>query len=522
MRTITPVIDLFAGPGGLGEGFSRYPEYGSTNFEIKLSIEMEKSAHQTLRLRSFFRQFHKNGQEIPEDYYCFIRGEISQQELFDRYQYEFEAADLEAKQAILGESDPDQIDKWIQDALGEAEDWVLLGGPPCQAYSLAGRSRNKGIKGYSLEKDEKSDLYKEYLRIIGNHWPAVFVMENVKGLLSAQIKSQKILHHILEDLSDPAAALNQGKSCKSYTYKIHSLAQESVYGEEGNLHKDFIIKSEKYGVPQARHRLILLGVRNDFSDIRPSVLNESDEFATVSKVLSGLPALRSGLSRENDSDENWSKRLADGERSRWLKGAKKAGGERVQSLMSKILSHIQAPKQGRGSEFVSNKDLDIKTMADWFIDSRIKGICNHSTRAHITKDLYRYLYASCYAKIHSRSPKLGEFPPDLLPKHNNAIRALSSSLFSDRFRVQVADKPSSTVTSHISKDGHYFIHYDPEQCRSLTVREAARLQTFPDNYFFCGGRTAQYTQVGNAVPPYLAWQIAEIVNGILNQREALK
>jgi DNA (cytosine-5)-methyltransferase 1 len=130
-------------------------------------------------------------------------------------------------------------------------------------------------------------------------------------------------------------------------------------------------------------------------------------------------------------------------------------------------------------------------------------------------DLHRYLFASAYAKSEGRSPELSDFPAALLPDHRNVELALSGGYFADRFRVQLADRPSTTITSHISKDGHYYIHPDPTQCRSLTVREAARLQTFPDNYFFCGGRTAQYAQVGNAVPPLLARQIAGIVHDLL-------
>lgn len=133
----------------------------------------------------------------------------------------------------------------------------------------------------------------------------------------------------------------------------------------------------------------------------------------------------------------------------------------------------------------------------------------------MAQDLRRYLFAACYAEVDGKSPTLGAFPKRLLPNHKSAHD--NSDAFGDRFRVQVWDRPSSTVTSHIAKDGHYFIHPDPTQCRSLTVREAARLQTFPDDYFFEGPRTEQFRQVGNAVPPYLAHQIAGIVHDLLSR-----
>ncbi len=130
-------------------------------------------------------------------------------------------------------------------------------------------------------------------------------------------------------------------------------------------------------------------------------------------------------------------------------------------------------------------------------------------------DLIRYLYASCYAEVRSRFPRIDEFPRSLRPRHKNVRDDGRTNDFRDRFRVQLWDETAATITSHICKDGHYYIHPDPYQCRSLTVREAARLQTFPDNYFFEGSRTDQYKQVGNAVPPFLAYQMADVVAEVL-------
>ena len=145
----------------------------------------------------------------------------------------------------------------------------------------------------------------------------------------------------------------------------------------------------------------------------------------------------------------------------------------------------------------------------WFEDPRLGGVVQHEARSHMRSDLHRYMFAACFAAACGTTPRLPDFPPRLLPEHGNL--EAEAVPFLDRFRVQLAGEPSTTVVSHIAKDGHYYIHYDPSQCRSLTVREAARLQTFPDNYFFEGTRTQQYWQVGNAVPPLLARQVAEVV-----------
>jgi len=181
-----PIIDLFAGPGGLGEGFSALGRgKGATPFRIRLSIEKDFFAHQTLLLRSFFRQFPYG--EVPSEYYSFIKKTGSQNldDLLAFFHEEGTAAKNEARLAELGGKDNSsrEIDGWIKNALAGSDNWVLIGGPPCQAYSTVGRSRNKGVKDYEAAHDKRHFLYLEYLRIIANHWPVVFVMKNVRGII---------------------------------------------------------------------------------------------------------------------------------------------------------------------------------------------------------------------------------------------------------------------------------------------------------------------------------------------------
>jgi DNA (cytosine-5)-methyltransferase 1 len=519
------VIDLFAGPGGLSEGFSCFKNSENKHvFRIGLSIEKDFFAHKTLLLRSFFRQFQNNGQNVPEDYYHYLRGSINRRELFEKYPVEVSQAETETLLATLGDKYSEKI---ISDRIKNISalsnynkrHWVLIGGPPCQAYSLAGRSRNKGNGNYKPEGDDHHYLYREYLKFISDHWPSVFVMENVKGLLSAKVKGECIFNKILHDLINPAKALKKLNSKDNYKYNIYSFTKSTQYGDINCKLNDFIVKSENYGIPQARHRVFLLGIREDLGYIVPPVLTQNIDQKTVFEAIYDLPKIRSGLSKEKDSAFKWQANIQGYlQKTRWLNSAKQdeRGGHDVYKKLIAVLNNMTSPNNDKGGEYLRGI-ISVGFDDEWFLDKRIKGVCNYSSRGHIVKDLIRYLYASCFADIHGYSPTIKQFPKDIFPKHKNVIEALKGNNFADRFRVQVYNKPATTITSHISKDGHYYIHPDPFQCRSLTVREAARIQTFPDNYFFEGARTQQYKQVGNAVPPLLAKQIAGIVFNILAQ-----
>ncbi len=201
-RKLIPVIDLFAGPGGLGEGFSALKDQmGNRVFKIVLSIEKEEYAHQTLELRSFFRQFEN--EEVPEKYYKYLRREIKWEELIKSFPKEYEKAKNEAWRAELGVTPVEEIDKKIIESLNGEVDWVLIGGPPCQAYSIIGRVR-QGWKNGLDEDDPRVFLYREYYRILAVHNPPVFIMENVKGLLSSKLRDKLLFKEILSDLENPS------------------------------------------------------------------------------------------------------------------------------------------------------------------------------------------------------------------------------------------------------------------------------------------------------------------------------
>lgn len=515
------IVDLFAGPGGLGEGFSSV-ENGNA-FKTIVSAEVDPAALSTLRLRAFYRQLRRQNPEALTDYYRFCESEGKGQPWTERSKKEWDLASLEARLIRLGSVEGNKdLDDVLDKELNSDKQWVLIGGPPCQAYSLVGRSRNLGKAEYKPEEDHRHFLYLEYLRIIQSKRPAIFVMENVKGILSSKVNGKLIFPKILQDLSDPDAALGIPDTGRT-KYKICSLVTDEVYENGADLDKvnfsNYVIKADEYGVPQGRHRVILVGVSEDF----PNGLNGRylvpSKGAFVEDLIGNLPPLRSTITKVKDNSYVWCaevmKHLDELYASCCLKENKDL---KLESRLKIARASFSGGHLGSGTRPAEvsvrwNGKTGSLDLDKWFEDKKLKFWLNHRARGHMSSDLKRYVYAAIFADAHGRSPKgHAEFDlPGLAPDHKN----WKTGKFCDRFKVQIRKSTSSTITSHISKDGHYFIHYDANQCRSLTVREAARLQTFPDNYLFLGNKTEQYHQVGNAVPPLLAAQIAKVIHGLL-------
>lgn len=489
-----PVIDLFAGPGGLGEGFSSLTDNdGNPVFQTIMSIERDPQAHMTLRLRSYVRKIALRNGKLPKVYASYLKNhsESTFQELIEYNPEAWEAACHEAICAELKDADDTYVDEgrrrlkeFMQD---EELPWVLIGGPPCQAYSLVGRSRRAHEKE-KLEKDEKQTLYRCYLAFIRELQPDVFVMENVKGLLSAQHNGESVFDRICSDMREAG-------------YDIRSLVKRDANGP-----KDYVVEAERYGIPQMRHRVILLGVKNSLS--RETGILTPSEPINLREALVGMPKIRSGFSERNPG---W--RTMD-----WTSYVNAAIDKLLETDegmdLSTILTRVKScrPQRTMSKNVVSGSTGPYER---WYRGrlGRYKVLPNHESRTHLAADLDRYVFCAAYAEKHEAPARITEFPKYLYPNHKNVhnLAPGEQMKFDDRFRVQLWDRPSTTVTSHIAKDGHYYIHPDPEQCRSLTVREAARLQTFPDDYLFEGNRTSQFTQVGNAVPPLLAQQVGRIV-----------
>jgi DNA (cytosine-5)-methyltransferase 1 len=403
-------IDLFAGAGGLSEGFLR------AGFKPVAHVEMNPSACDTLRTRMVYHHLAGAGQlDIYHDY---LQKRITREQLWAHAP----AGLLETviNKEITNESIKSVFDE-IDALVGNEPVDLLLGGPPCQAYSIAGRSAdNKRDK-----EDLRKRLYEQYGKFLMVYRPKAFVFENVPGMLNAN-KGQ-----YFQDLKEYFTQIG---------YKI-----------------DYdILDTSDYGVLQRRQRVIIVGWNEKLKFTYP-VARKVKHTWKVNSLLNDLKPLTPG--EANDYCDY------AGEASNYLKHFNLRGEE----------------------EFVTQ----------------------HTTRPHNEKDLSIYKMAI-------------EHLADGKRLKNNAIPAeqrtqKNVTAFLDRFKVVKSDDLAHTMLAHIAKDGHYYIHPSAEQCRSLSVREAARIQSFPDNYFFEGSRSAAFLQIGNAVPPLMAEAIANEIKYKLHE-----
>lgn len=505
------LVDLFAGPGGLGEGFASLKVDGHSPFHIGISVEKEASAHRTLRLRAFLREYRRRYECLPDQFIDFHAGLTGEPDWSSVDAQSWRVALDEARALELGtEAATTAVDDAITKLRQDFDETILIGGPPCQAYSLVGRARSRGKLGYVPEEDERHYLFREYIRVLDKLRPAAFVMENVKGLLSSTVESRLVFEMLMEDLS----SLGTGRG---HQYELRAIrVQDGTAGlQQAMRPSDFIVRAEEFGVPQRRHRVIIVGIRSDIANRAAGAqIAVSGMARTVSDAIGTMPALRSGISRGRDDVSAWQHEI--------VRAAKELSsicmGEDGEALRDAFLSIAQrledvVPNARAASRLSEGYGTSNDELMRWIERPELRVIAQHETRGHMASDLWRYLFAAVFGQVHGYSPKAADFPLAISPDHRN----WHSGVFNDRFRVQLSREASTTVTSHISKDGHYFIHPDPIQCRSLTVREAARLQTFPDDYLFLGNRTQQYVQVGNAVPPFLARMIADLLRVSLDR-----
>ena len=384
-------IDLFAGCGGLSEGFYR------CGFKALAHVEINKFACETLRNRMRYYGYARPDEEVIEH-------------------------DITASDIIT----------LIDRAVAGREVDIIMGGPPCQAYSTAGRARDpEGMK-----KDPRNFLFENYVKILNHYKPKFFVFENVTGILSASIKNKRIIKQVF-------AALGK------YYNLVDSL--DCV-----------VFNSVNYGVPQQRKRVIIFGVRKDIS------IPIQDLYNGVQKTHYG-PDDDSGLKSKLKQYVSVRDAIAE------LPPIRQGEGQRAIPFQYSL-----------GNDFL--KRIGSKSLHELY---------DHVCRKHNALDVERY---SEMSRHHWTFTELLENRPDLHHEH--------ARLFDNSYVVQFWDQPARTIIAHLVKDGNQFIHPDPDQGRTITVREAARLQSFPDDFEFAGSRGEQFRQIGNAVPPLFAEALA--------------
>lgn len=407
-------IDLFAGAGGLSEGF-----VANGNFLPIAHVEMNKDACDTLKTRSCY--YYLKDYNMLNAYRDYQEGLITKEAL---YGYVPDGLVQTVINSEIGENSIGQIlyniDSIIKiEKICELD--LIIGGPPCQAYSLVGRA----VSSNNMETDPRNFLYKQYIKFLAHFKPKMFIFENVPGILTAK----------------------KGETFRTIFNEFDKVGYRADYK---------ILNAADFGVLQNRRRVIIIGWRKQYELKYPQFDDcNIDMNVTVSDILSDLSCLERGQERNEYISE-------------------------------------------------SNEYLRTSGIRDWD-DILTQHIC----RKHNSNDIKIYSSViKAWNENHTRL-KYTDLPSSLQTRRN-------STAFLDRYKVVASDiRCSHTMIAHIAKDGHYFIHPDLNQCRSISVREAARIQSFPDDYFFEGSRAAKYVQIGNAVPPLMAKGLATKVKIML-------
>lgn len=406
-------LDLFAGAGGLSEGFLR------AGYTPVAHVEMDIAACYTLRTRAAYHWLKKNNQ--LNVYNQYLNGKLTRDDFYKKIPHDILSSILNYE---ISEKNLPTIFSEIDKKLDGHKLDLIIGGPPCQAYSLAGRSRAEN----RMVGDKRNYLYRLYAEFLKKYKPAYFVFENVAGLLSAKDEDGSL-----------------------HLENMRKLFYDNGYSTELRL-----LNASEYGVLQNRKRIILIGCHGARMDFYPEIPCNNNKYI-VDDVLCDLPAIKAG------------------------EGS---------------FAPVKTYPYRRTYLFESGiKEFDTET------------VTLHQARPHTDQDLEIYKIVVTNWNKNQRRLQYTDLP-ERLRSHKN------TRSFLDRFKVVAKNLPyAQTVVAHISRDGHYYIHPDILQNRSLTPREAARLQTFPDNYYFESitgkpSRTYAYKQIGNAVPVCLAHSIA--------------
>ncbi len=403
-------IDLFAGAGGLSEGF----------FQAGLNpiahVEMDAAACETLKTRTAYH-YLKSINQI-EKYTKYLKSKDKSSKIYNNIPINL--LDTVIKEEINKENMPRIFDK-IDFLANNRNIDIIVGGPPCQAYSLVGRSRDPN----RMRGDSRNHLYKYYAQFLKKYNPKFFVFENVAGLISAE----------------------------NYLKSMLNLFEQKEIGYKVSLK---ILDATDYGVLQKRKRVFLIGKKTSKNFDFPKVTKINNKWKIKNDLFSDLPKLNPG------------------------------DGLEVSIYTSAMTEYLKKFKIRNSIDFVTQ----------------------HITRPHNNRDIEIYKIAIINWLKHGKRIRYNELPEELKTHKNQTS-------FLDRYKVVDPNGYSHTMVAHIAKDGHHFIYPDLEQIRSISVREAARIQSFPDDYYFEGGRTAAFYQIGNAVPPLMAKNIAKTIRTLL-------